>query len=93
MSAFPSVPDGSYGFGTSGRDILDGPGAIQLNLSLYRNFAVRERSHLQLRWEVFNSLNHANFNQPVYFINTPNAGTITSATDPRLIQFGVHYSF
>jgi hypothetical protein len=93
VSAFPVVPDGSYAFGTSGRDILDGPGAITLNLSLYRNFAIRERSRLQFRWEVFNSLNHANFNQPVYFVNTPNAGTLTSATDPRLIQFGAHYSF
>ncbi len=93
VSAFPAVPTSSYSFGTSGRDILDGPGAIQVNLSLHRNFRLRESDNLQVRWEVFNALNHPNFNQPVYFVNTPNAGTVTSATDPRLIQFGMRYSF
>jgi hypothetical protein len=91
--AFPVVPTGSFGFGTSGRDILDGPGAIQVNVSLLRNIAIREKSALQFRWEVFNALNHANFNQPVYFVNTPNAATVTSAGDSRLMQFGLRYSF
>ena len=84
--AFPVVPDGSFTFGASGRDILDRPGTIQFNLALDRNFTIRERSKLQIRWEMFNALNHANFGAPVYFVNQPNAGTITSAADPRLMQ-------
>jgi len=93
VSAFPAVPTGSFNFGTAGRDILDGPGAIQVNLSLSRNMKIRESSTLQFRWEVFNALNHANFNQPVYFVNTPNAATVTSAGDSRLMQFGLRLSF
>ena len=93
VSDFPQVPDSSYTFGTSGRDILDGPGMLQLNLSLIRNFKPTEKSALQVRWEVFNAINHTNFNQPVFLVNTPNAGTITSAMDPRLMQLGLRYSF
>ena len=93
VHAFSQVADGSYTFGTAGRDILDRPAATQFNLALDRNFMIREKSRLQIRWEVFNVLNHANFGAPVYFVNQPNAGTITSAGDPRLMQFGARYWF
>jgi hypothetical protein len=93
VGGFSPVPAGSFAFGNSGRNILDGPGTIAINLSLLRNFAVREKSNLQFRWEVFNALNHANLKLPVVNINQPNAATITSAYDPRLMQFGVRYSF
>lgn len=92
-AAFPEVPTGSYTFGTSGRDILDGPGQIAMNLSLIRNFNCGEKRQVQIRWEVFNALNHANFAQPVVFVNMPNAGTITSAGDPRRMQFGARFTF
>src|SRR5260370_568513 len=83
------LPRGSYAFGNSGRNILDAPGLIQVNLALDRNFVVTEKSHLQIRWEVFNVLNHPNFNLPNVFVNAPNGATITSANDPRLMQFGL----
>ena len=44
-----------------------------MNVSPLRPIAIREKSALQFRWEVFNALNHANFNQFVCFVNTPNA--------------------
>ncbi len=93
VSAFPAVPAGSFAFGNSGRNILDGPGSIGINLSLSRNFVVRERNNLQFRWELFNTLNHANFKRPIALVNQPNAATITSAGEPRLMQFGLRYSF
>jgi hypothetical protein len=49
VAAFPPVPAGSYDFGNSGRNILDGPGTMSINLSLFKNFAVWERNHLQFR--------------------------------------------
>jgi hypothetical protein len=42
-NAFPPVPSGTFGYGNSGRGILDGPSSIAFNLALYRNFTVRER--------------------------------------------------
>ena len=93
LSAFPTVPTGSFGFGTSGRNILDAPGLIGINLALYRNFTVHEKSNLQFRWEVFNTLNHTNLNGPVTAVNAPNAGTITTAGAARQMQVALRYSF
>jgi hypothetical protein len=92
-SAFPVVPTGAYRFGNSGRDILDGPGSVAINLSFNRNFAVREKSNLQFRWEAFNVINHANFPVPVAFVNAPNAGTIQTAGNARQMQVALRYSF
>jgi hypothetical protein len=87
------VPTGAYRFGDSGRDILDAPGSVAINLSFNRNFAVRERSNLQFRWEAFNVLNHANFPLPVAFVNAPNAGSIQTAGNARQMQVALRYSF
>ena len=93
LAAFPAVPTGTYSFGNSGRNILDAPGLIGINLALYRNFAVREKNNLQFRWEVFNVLNHANPGVPVTAVNAPNAGAITAAGASRQMQVALRYAF
>ena len=93
VSAFPQVPTGAYAFGASGRNILDGPGLLTLNVSFSRSFAVREKGRLQFRWEAFNFINRVNFGQPVVTVNTPNAATITTAAAARSMQVGLRYSF
>ena len=93
IADFPQVPQGAYTFGTSGRNILDGPGSLTLNLAFSRNFAVREKGRLQVRWEVFNFINRVNLGQPVVTVNTPNAATITTAAAARTMQAGMRYSF
>jgi hypothetical protein len=93
LSAFPAVPDGSFRFGTSGRNILDGPGLFSFNTSLSRNLSISERVRLQFRWEIFNLLNHANYGLPNVNVNAPNGGTITSASNARLMQLGARLSF
>jgi hypothetical protein len=81
-------------FGNSGRNILDGPGTIVVNQTIYRNFRFKERNQLQFRWEVFNVLNHANFQLPVNNVAAANAGTLTSVVSPgRQMQFGARLSF
>jgi len=93
LAAFPTVQRGSYRFGNAGRNILDGPGQINLNLGLVRNFRIRERSNLQFRWEAFNATNHTNFRLPVNNLSLTNAGTITAANNSRNMQFGLRYQF
>lgn len=93
VADFPLVPTGSFTFGNAGRNELDAPGHIEVNLSLYKNFVVRDRNHVQFRWEIFNVLNHANFALPQNAVNAPNAGTLLSAGPGRLMQFGLRYSF
>ena len=93
ISAFPLVPTGSFRWGNAGRNILDGPGQINLNLALMRNFQVRERAKLQFRWEAFNATNHTNLRLPVVTVNVSNAATITGANASRSMQFGLRYQF
>ncbi len=92
-AAFPVVPVGSFRFGNSGRNILDGPGYLGVNLTLLKNFRIRENSSVQFRWEAFNVFNHANLNLPVVNVNAANAATIKDAEAGRLMQFGLRYRF
>ena len=91
--AFVPVPAGSYRVGTSGRNILDGPGYAQANVSLSRQFRLNERRSIQLRWEVFNVTNHTNFLLPNTSVDVPAGGGITSANDARIMQVGLKYLF
>jgi hypothetical protein len=49
--------------------------------------------NLQFRAEFFNVLNITNFNNPVTTLGSANFGFITSARDPRIIQFGAKFNF
>ncbi len=93
VSAFPLVPTGSFRFGNSGRNVLDGPGMAAVNLSMMKKFRVTERDYLQFRWEVFNVMNHPNLNLPQNMVDLKNAATITQADAPRIMQFGLKYVF
>jgi hypothetical protein len=80
-------------FGNAGRNTLDGPGYQNVNVSLVKNTNLSERLNLQLRAEFFNLFNHPNFNLPDNFLGSPTFGRISSARDPRHIQFGVKLLF
>lgn len=90
-TAFTFPPPGS--FGNAGRNILNGPGYHNVNASLVKNTALTERMNLQFRAEFFNLFNHPNFNLPDNFLGSPSFGQITSAREPRHIQFGVKLLF
>jgi len=90
-SAFVFPPQGT--FGNAGRNILDGPGFQSVNASLSKNTSLSERFNLQFRAEVFNLFNHPNLNLPDNFLGSPTFGSITSARDPRHIQFGLKLLF
>jgi len=80
-------------FGNAGRNVIDGPGYQNVNLSLVKNTAITERVNLQFRTEFFNLFNHPNFNLPDSFLGSPTFGIISSAKDPRHIQFGLKLLF
>jgi hypothetical protein len=80
-------------FGNAGRNILEGPGYQNVNMSLLKNTRLTERVNLQFRAEAFNLFNHPNFNLPDNFLGSPTFGRITSARDPRHIQFGLKLLF
>jgi len=51
-------------FGTSGMDVLRGPGQIDLDASLFRSFRISERVATQFRFQVFNVANTPHFANP-----------------------------
>jgi hypothetical protein len=63
-SAFTGVPTGQVRFGTTGRDILRGPGMFNLDASLFRDFHLTERFKLQIRAECFSLTNTPHFANP-----------------------------
>jgi len=70
-----------------------GPGLAKVDLAVQRNFRIGNDNRLELRIEVFNLLNRANFFQPGRVFGSPGYGVITGALDPRDVQLGVKYSF
>ena len=92
-SAFVPVPTGSYRFGNSGRNILDGPGTVIINTALSRRFRIGEGRAIQYRLEAFNLPNHPNFGLPENNVDTPTAGTIKRAKNSRNLQMSLRLEF
>jgi len=90
-SAF-SVP-GAFTFGNTPRNNVIGPGLLDLDASLQKEAVVREWMKVQFRFDVFNVLNHPNFNLPGRIFGSSTFGAITSAQDPRELQFALKVIF
>src|SRR5262249_48217024 len=69
------------------------PSRLTNDLALTRSIRCASSRGVQLRWEIFNVLNHTNFNAPTTSLNSANFGKITTAQDPRIMQFAVKYDF
>jgi len=85
-------------FGNAGRNILRGPGFVNLNSSLAKTFRLGflgEQGKLQIRLDAADVLNHPNFGPVNGYVNPPPtaAGSITSALTNRTMQIGARLSF
>ena len=79
--------------GTSGRNIIDGPGSKIIDLGLYRAFQIGEKLNLQFRAEASNAFNLVNLSNPNTTVGNANFGRITSAREMRQISLGFRLSF
>lgn len=86
------VVPAQYTFGNAGMGILEGPGYFGLDLGIHRNFPIREQKKLAYRWEMFNALNRANFNQPTSTLGGT-AGQISSSLPARVMQMSLKLTF
>jgi hypothetical protein len=83
-----------FRYGTSGRAVITGPGTIGIDLAARKNFAfLSEKVKTQFRAEFFNAVNHTNWNPPGKQLGNSSLGRITSARDPRIVQFGLKMAF
>jgi hypothetical protein len=102
-AAFAQPELGTYG-NLNSRNIV-GPGSIRIDMGLTRTFAIREKQSLQLRAEVFNLPNHANYCSPAFqgiapailcpdvILNSPTFGKLLSSSDPRIMQLALKFVF
>jgi hypothetical protein len=93
-SAF--VQPAPYAFGNSGRDILYGPTFTDMDFALSKKFPISklgEGGSLTIKAETYDTFDSPNFALPNANIGTSNAGTITSALNNRLLQFGLMLNF
>ena len=78
----------------AGRNLIWGPGTRAIDFSLSRRFILPwEGDYIQFRFESFNFTNTPVFGRPNTSIGRPAAGRITTASEPRRIQFGLKWVF
>lgn len=88
---------GAYSIpGNEGRNVITGPGLGDWDLSVNREGhlpGLPERASLGFRADLFNLTNHPNFDRPGLIVGTSNFGRISSAENPRQIQFSLRLSW
>ena len=90
-AAFALPATGAYGDGGSGT--VAGPGTWQFDAAVSRTFQLRETQRLEFRAEAFNVTNAFRMNNPGTVLNSNTFGQVTSAQDPRIMQFALKYFF
>lgn len=86
-------------FGNVGRNTMRGPGVVNLDLSLFRTFALTDKYQLQVRAEAFNVSNTPHFSAPDNDANSSDFGKVLSTDGgsaigrSREFRFGVRLSF
>jgi hypothetical protein len=83
----------AYTFGNQGMNILRADGRAVVNLSLLRNFSIRESVRVQLRGEFFNAFNHPDFGVPGRVFGAAGFAVVNSATAARQIQLGLRFIY
>ena len=76
-----------------GRNSLRGPGFVNYDLSLVRNFAMFERFRLEFRAEAYNLTNTPRWSNPVNSVNNSAFGQILSASGERELQLALRLTF
>ena len=81
-------------FGNASRSLCCGPSISQTDISFVKKTPISERFNTEFRAEFYNLFNHTQFLTPDgNFSHTATFGTVTTARDPRLIQFGFKILF
>jgi hypothetical protein len=79
--------------GNLGRANIQGPNSWQLDVALSRAFQFGESQRLELRAEAFNVTNSLRKGLPAVNLSQNIFGQITTAADPRIVQFALKYVF
>jgi hypothetical protein len=85
----------NYTFGNAGRNILRSMFVDQYNMSLFKQFPIREGISADLRIEGYNVFNHTTLNSPDAELTDLNTtyGQVTSALPSRSVHLGAYVHF
>jgi hypothetical protein len=87
----------NYVLGTSVPGNVWGPGIVNFDLSMSKAVRIKEKVTMQVRGDFFNAMNTPHFSNPGTTCCTAQSGSfgvITgTATPPRQIQLGLHFTF
>ena len=90
---FPNAPGST---GNLSRNFLNGPMYLNWDAGLAKNIRITENTRIQIRGEIFNVLNRANFFTADLDIASTSFGRLTGAGNayaPRIVQFGARFEF
>ena len=80
--------------GTAGRNVFHGPGIDNSDISFYKDTNITEKTKLQLRVDLFNAFNHAQFNNPSGNVNSSLFGRVTTTRiAARITQLSASFNF
>jgi hypothetical protein len=83
--AYPAA----FKIGNAGRNILTGPSMAWAQISLQKNFRIKERLQAQLRWDMQNAFKTFNFTGPTTTVDFRNPQTFGKLLgDPRTASLG-----
>jgi Carboxypeptidase regulatory-like domain len=83
-------------FGTFRPNTISGPGYVNFDINMQKNFAITERVRSEFRSSFYNAFNHANLGNPGTTLTSSNFGvinSINSSSSPRVIEFGLRILF
>ena len=90
-SAFAVAPQ--FTLGNSSCNPVRGPGYRTVDLAFIKRTYFSESGNVEFRTEIFNSTNTPPLGNPNGVLGNAAFGTIGSAGDPRVIQFGLKLNF
>jgi hypothetical protein len=79
--------------GSAGRNIIEEPGIIAWDTSVFKEFPITETKRLEFRSEFFNIMNHPNLTTTNLSYGSASFGFPSAASTPRQIQFAMKFYF
>jgi hypothetical protein len=85
-------PDGTA-FGDAGRNIIEGPGQIVVDMSFGKTITIKESRALELRFQAANVFNFINYSSINTVVNSLQFGEVTSAAATRRLTVIARFRF
>jgi hypothetical protein len=82
-----------FTYGNAARTVMLGPGRVNFDSAISKNFQMTERFRLQFRWETFNSFNTPVFGVPGSDLGGASFGIAGAGASDREMQFALKLYF